>query len=84
MRGIAFAVLGLLLGGTAAAQPAPSREPPRHAPAVPEKPHPTGEPPRARDTLSAEDREVVDHLELLEGLDAAEALDLLLELTRDD
>ncbi len=40
-----------------------------------------GTPARAAAALSAEDREVVDNLELLENLDASSDLDLLLELS---
>jgi hypothetical protein len=34
--------------------------------------------------LSAEDKEVVENLELLESMDAVEDLELLLELSQDD
>ncbi len=40
-----------------------------------------GSPSAATAALSAEDREVVDNLELLENLDASSDLDLLLELS---
>ncbi|WIG95357.1 hypothetical protein [Myxococcus sp. SDU36] len=71
----------LPLGATAAEPQAATPAPP---PSTPTKPPPPGEPPRARVTLSEEDQEVVEHLELLESLDAAEDLDLLLELGRED
>jgi hypothetical protein len=67
-----------LWAGTAAAE---DRKPP--SPAPPEK-APERAPARAGGPeLSAEDREVVENLELLESLDEAEDLELLLELSQE-
>ncbi len=64
----------VLSAGTAAASepgpPAPPKNPPEQRASTPE--------------LSAEDKEVVENLELLESMDAVEDLELLLELSKDD
>ncbi|WP_163866545.1 hypothetical protein [Myxococcus eversor] len=45
---------------------------------------PAREPSRPAPALSEEDREVVENLELLESMDAAEDLELLMELSQQD
>ncbi|MFY2556574.1 hypothetical protein ACN469_02925 [Corallococcus terminator] len=45
---------------------------------------PSPKPTRPTTALSEEDREVVENLELLESLDAAEDLELLMELAQDE
>ncbi|GMU03053.1 hypothetical protein KH5H1_71730 [Corallococcus caeni] len=64
-----------------AQQPAPSKEAPAPAkPAQPEAPPPPADTRRVEPQLTDEDREVVENLELLESLDAAADLEVLLEL----
>ncbi|RKH55414.1 hypothetical protein [Corallococcus aberystwythensis] len=77
----------LLLLTLAAAVPAAAREPPPPgevpAPAKavqPESRPPPAETRRTEPPLTDEDREVVENLELLESLDAAADLEVLLEL----
>jgi hypothetical protein len=41
-------------------------------------------PPPSQPKLSAEDQEVVENLELLESMDTAEDLDLLMELSKEE
>ncbi|GMU04325.1 hypothetical protein [Corallococcus caeni] len=66
-----------------AQQPAPPKEVPTPAPVEPVHPEARPQPPdtrRAEPPLTDEDREVVENLELLESLDAAADLEVLLEL----
>jgi hypothetical protein len=79
----------LLLFALVGAPPAfawpPPSVPPKEAPAPAEPRHPEARPPppdgrRAEPQLTDEDREVVENLELLESLDAAADLEVLLEL----
>jgi hypothetical protein len=77
MRSLIIVLAVGLYAGTAAAEdrappPPPARSSER-APAREGKPE-----------LSAEDREVVDNLELLESLDEAEDLELLMELSKEE
>ncbi|RKI04486.1 hypothetical protein D7Y04_06060 [Corallococcus sp. AB038B] len=77
----------MLLFALAAAVPASAQQspPPKEAPAPAKAVHleapplPT-EPRRPQPQLTDEDREVVENLELLESLDAAADLEVLLEL----
>jgi hypothetical protein len=65
-----------LYAGTAAAQdkkPPPASQQSEQAPEKTPKPK-----------LSAEDQEVVENLELLESMDEAEDLEMLLELSKED
>jgi hypothetical protein len=74
---VAVLTVSLLYAGAAAAED-------KKPPAPPSR---TGEPAKERATqpkLSAEDQEVVENLELLESLDEAEDLDLLLELSKEE
>jgi hypothetical protein len=81
-RALSPFLVALAMGALpAAAQEAPPPPPP---PAVPAQPPPPRSPPRAQPTLTDEDREVVDNLELLESLDATEDLDVLMELSQKD
>ncbi|RKH45191.1 hypothetical protein D7V93_35650 [Corallococcus llansteffanensis] len=77
----------LLLFALAGALPAAAQEvrtPPPEAPAPPASPAPVPlEPRRTEPQLTDEDREVVENLELLESLDAAADLEVLLELAEE-
>jgi hypothetical protein len=66
-----------LYAGTAAAEDKKPAPPPSRTsePAAEQSPKPR---------LSAEDQEVVENLELLESMDEAEDLDLLLELSKEE
>jgi hypothetical protein len=70
----------VLYAGTAAAEDRPPKSPPPPPPPATERARPKPD----TSQLSAEDREVVDNLELLESMDAAQDLDLLMELSQDD
>ncbi|MCP3102006.1 hypothetical protein LZ198_24370 [Myxococcus sp. K15C18031901] len=63
------------------ARPGSDTPPP---PPLPAKPPARGESHRPAPQLSEEDREVVEELELLESMDAAEDLEVLLELSAQD
>ena len=81
MRRLLFILLAAsLYAGTAAAEDRHPKPPP---PSPPRSTEPA-QPKPADAKLSPEDREVVDNLELLEGMDAAQDLDLLMELSKDD
>lgn len=75
-------VLSLAVGLYAGTSWAQEQKPPT-PPAPTQSPRP---PPARTDRaeLSAEDREVVENLELLESLDEAEDLELLLELSKEE
>jgi hypothetical protein len=75
----------LIAGMTLTALPAAAQEPPTPPPSsAPAEPPPPREAPHDSPALSDEDREVVENLELLESLDAAEDLELLIELSQED
>ena len=77
--------LFLLASVTLAALPATAQEPPAPPPSsIPAEPPPAREAPRAQPSLSEEDLEVVRNLELLESMDAAEDLELLIELSQEE
>ncbi|ADO69952.1 hypothetical protein [Stigmatella aurantiaca] len=78
MSGFLTAVLATTLW---AIPPPPPKPPPSPPPVEAPKAPPERPAPQA---LSPEDREVVENLELLEGMDEAGDLDLLLELARED
>ena len=78
-----FALAGALPAGAQEVRTPPSTT--ASTPAPPASPVPP-EPPQARRTepqLTDEDREVVENLELLESLDAASDLEVLLELAEE-
>lgn len=67
-----------LWAGTASAAEDRSHPPPPPRNTEPARPRPDGS------KLSPEDKEVVENLELLESMDAAQDLDMLMELSQDD
>jgi hypothetical protein len=74
---MAVLAVSLLYAGAAAAEDKKPPAPPSRA----------GEPAKERapqPKLSAEDQEVVENLELLESMDEAEDLELLLELSKEE
>jgi hypothetical protein len=78
-------LLFALVGALPAFAQQPPAAPPKEAPATARPEHPEARPPspdgrRADVPLTDEDREVVENLELLESLDAAADLEVLLEL----
>ncbi len=76
----AFGAAAFLWGASAlAASPSKLKDEPSPPPDTERKAAP-----RPAPTLSAEDQEVVENLELLETLEQAGDLDLLLELSKDD
>lgn len=69
-----------LWAGTASAKDRTRAPPP---PPPPRNSHPP-QPPPEDPKLSPEDREVVENLELLESMDAAQDLDMLMELSQEE
>lgn len=77
-------LLLVLTGTLAHARAAPGSPEEPTPPPVPSKPPPSRDTRRSTPAMSDEDREVVENLELLESMDAAEDLELLLELSQQD
>ncbi|RKG61169.1 hypothetical protein D7X30_05435 [Corallococcus sp. AB011P] len=78
-------LFALAAGVPASAQQSPPPPPTDEVPATAKAVHPEAPPPptdtrRPQPQLTDEDREVVENLELLESLDAAADLEVLLEL----
>ncbi|WP_371817231.1 hypothetical protein [Myxococcus sp. CA051A] len=76
----------MLLAAPVALGASPSETPATEEAPLPPAPArtPSREPTRPATALSEEDREVVENLELLESMDAAEDLELLMELAQQD